>query len=73
MHSSENPPESDGGVDTPYLAARREWNERYGDYIARARNWRWAGIRGPCRVRRAFRRVRCGRFPEQSRAVRRGG
>lgn len=23
-----------------YLAARREWNERYGDYIAQARTWR---------------------------------
>src|SRR5689334_17511665 len=23
-----------------YLAARREWNERYGDYIAQARSWR---------------------------------
>jgi type IV secretory pathway TrbF-like protein len=31
-------------LDTPYLAARREWNERYGDYIARARNWRWAAF-----------------------------
>ncbi len=24
----------------PYVAAREEWDERYGDYIARARNWR---------------------------------
>ena len=24
----------------PYLDARREWNERYGSYIARAKNWR---------------------------------
>jgi type IV secretion system protein VirB5 len=24
----------------PYLAARREWDERYGDLIARAKNWR---------------------------------
>lgn len=24
----------------PYLAARREWDERYGDLISRARNWR---------------------------------
>lgn len=24
-----------------YLAARREWNERYGSYIARERIWRW--------------------------------
>jgi type IV secretory pathway TrbF-like protein len=26
----------------PYLAARREWDERYGDQIRRARNWRTA-------------------------------
>lgn len=24
----------------PYLAAKREWLERYGDYIAQAKNWR---------------------------------
>jgi type IV secretion system protein VirB5 len=24
----------------PYLAAKREWDERYGDLISRARNWR---------------------------------
>lgn len=24
----------------PYLDGRREWNERYGSYISRARNWR---------------------------------
>jgi type IV secretory pathway TrbF-like protein len=24
----------------PYLAARREWDERYGDLVTRARNWR---------------------------------
>ena len=24
----------------PYLASRREWDERYGDLISRARNWR---------------------------------
>jgi type IV secretion system protein VirB5 len=24
----------------PYLAARREWDERYGDQITKARNWR---------------------------------
>jgi type IV secretion system protein TrbF len=28
----------------PYLDARREWNERYGSYIARARNWRIAAL-----------------------------
>src|SRR5260370_13056054 len=24
----------------PYLAARKEWDERYGDFITRSRNWR---------------------------------
>jgi len=28
----------------PYLNARREWDERNGDYIARARNWRLAAF-----------------------------
>ena len=32
------------GEENPYLSARREWNERYGDYIARARSWRWAAM-----------------------------
>lgn len=27
-------------VETPYLAARREWNERYGDYVKSANSWR---------------------------------
>ena len=27
-------------TDNPYLNARREWNERYGEYIARERAWR---------------------------------
>ena len=27
-----------------YLAARREWNERYGDYISQANNWRLTAI-----------------------------
>jgi type IV secretory pathway TrbF-like protein len=30
--------------ETPYLAARREWNERYADYIATANNWRVAAL-----------------------------
>jgi type IV secretion system protein VirB5 len=30
--------------DNPYLSARREWNERYGDYVAQARNWRLAAL-----------------------------
>jgi type IV secretory pathway TrbF-like protein len=28
----------------PYLAARREWDERYGDQITRARNWRTIAV-----------------------------
>src|SRR5579885_1338375 len=28
----------------PYLAARRAWDERYGDLITRARNWRLAAL-----------------------------
>jgi type IV secretory pathway TrbF-like protein len=35
---------SASALDNPYLSARREWNERYGDYIARARSWRWAAF-----------------------------
>ena len=29
---------------SPYLAARREWDERYGSLISRARNWRAAAF-----------------------------
>jgi type IV secretion system protein VirB5 len=28
----------------PYLAARREWDERYGEIIVRAKNWRFIAI-----------------------------
>ena len=28
----------------PYTEARREWNERYGDYIQQARHWRMMAI-----------------------------
>jgi type IV secretion system protein VirB5 len=28
----------------PYLAARKEWDERYGEFITRARNWRTAAL-----------------------------
>jgi type IV secretion system protein TrbF len=43
--SKKNVSESDRAVaasfnSNPYLDARREWNERYGSYIAHARNWR---------------------------------
>src|SRR5579871_930465 len=27
-------------IHNPYLAARHEWDERYGDFITRAKNWR---------------------------------
>ena len=32
--------------DNPYLAARQEWNERYGSYVQAARAWRIVGIAG---------------------------
>ena len=44
MKTTEPAAAADAALDTPYLSARREWNERYGDYIARARNWRWAAF-----------------------------
>lgn len=31
-------------LENPYLAARQEWNERYGDAIAAARSWRLAAL-----------------------------
>lgn len=31
-----------------YMAARREWNERYGSYIARARQWRLVAMVSLC-------------------------
>lgn len=42
--SPKSAPESSGagsgGTANPYLAGRQEWLERYGGYIARARQWR---------------------------------
>src|SRR5438552_15107676 len=32
------------GVTNPYLLARRDWDERYGSLITRAKNWRVAAI-----------------------------
>ena len=37
---SQTTPVPDSKPYNPYLAARREWDERYGDLITRARNWR---------------------------------
>lgn len=31
-------------ISSPYLAARREWNERYGSYIAAAKMWRGVAV-----------------------------
>lgn len=38
--ASGNPPEN------PYIAARQEWNERYGSYVKTAASWRVVGITG---------------------------
>ncbi|MUZ94593.1 conjugal transfer protein TrbF, partial [Agrobacterium vitis] len=32
--------------DNPYIAARNEWNERYGSYVKAAAAWRIVGITG---------------------------
>ncbi len=37
-------PAQTADVESPFVAAKREWNERYGDYIAQAKNWRLAAI-----------------------------
>lgn len=34
------------GPESPYLAARQEWTERYGSYVQAARAWRIVGILG---------------------------
>jgi type IV secretion system protein TrbF len=44
MNTPETTSTNGWGNDNPYLSARREWNERYGDYIARAHNWRKAAF-----------------------------
>ena len=41
--TSGDDPTKPSGVN-PYLAARLEWTERYGDFITRARNWRIVGM-----------------------------
>ncbi|OJF89682.1 conjugal transfer protein TrbF, partial [Pararhizobium antarcticum] len=37
---------SNHGSESPYLAARQEWTERYGSYVQAARAWRIVGIVG---------------------------
>ncbi len=34
----------DRPMESPYVSARREWNERYGSYIARARTWQMVAL-----------------------------
>ncbi len=34
------------GSESPFLAARQEWTERYGSYVQAARTWRIVGILG---------------------------
>ncbi len=40
----EGNPESKESSLSPCIAAKHEWNERYGDLISRARNWRMAAL-----------------------------
>jgi type IV secretion system protein VirB5 len=40
----ESNPESKESSLSPWIAAKHEWNERYGDLISRARNWRMAAL-----------------------------
>jgi type IV secretory pathway TrbF-like protein len=35
-----------GSAFNPYVAARREWDERYGEIITRAKNWRFVAMLG---------------------------
>src|SRR5215468_2741558 len=38
------PASRDSQLGNPYLAARKEWDERYGSLIKRAQNWRFAAM-----------------------------
>jgi len=40
--------------DNPYLAARQEWNERYGSYVRSAQSWRIVGVVGMAMAMIAF-------------------
>lgn len=42
--TQENDTSKDKPTDPRYLAARREWLERYGDYINSAKNWRMMAL-----------------------------
>jgi type IV secretion system protein TrbF len=40
LQQSESGRSRAGSTENPYLSARREWDERYGNFITRERNWR---------------------------------
>jgi type IV secretory pathway TrbF-like protein len=42
LKTKSNP--ADASSLNPYVAARREWDERYGELITRAKNWRFIAI-----------------------------
>lgn len=42
LHKNSKKEQQPRAPETPYLSARREWNERYGSYINRAYQWRLA-------------------------------
>src|SRR5437588_8429653 len=44
VHTDIAEPKPANGTYNPYLAARREWDERYGSLITRERNWRIMAI-----------------------------
>ena len=43
LHSLSSQPER-SVIDSPYLVARREWDERYGGLIKRAQQWRATAV-----------------------------
>src|ERR1041384_5969604 len=46
--NTKTPSRPDERAYSPYLAARRDWDERYGDLITRARNWRFMAVLCAC-------------------------
>ena len=43
-HADTAEPKNTKSEYNPYLAARREWDERYGNLISRERNWRFMAV-----------------------------
>ncbi len=44
LHSDTSTKAKPVEIHNPYLAARKEWDERYGEFITRARNWRTVAL-----------------------------